>query len=295
MFRYLKLQVQPAKVIPVAGAFTVEQLSQDATIPITLHQINGLPENAKKRIYRGLLPPHLLAQYEIDPISWNGKEGGQYVRLKAEEDSGKVSLGVTLQPGSIDEFICIEMGDNAFNGIDLNLLLLNAPDSPTFRTDIDSEGRLTQFGTVRRNLAEEERAMDAGLAPGQVRRSLGASQVVFQQIEAFLMTLGHRAYFLEPLTYASAWVFERRGFAYVRGHKLMDDIHREFQPGGILYQALDGSTPFRQKEQWNTVRGRAWAIQDGILEVMGTRWDKLRMVKQIGRHAGVETFPGSVF
>ena len=50
--------------------------------------------------------------------------------------------------------------------------------------------------------------------------------------------------------FASAWVFERRGFAYVRGHKLMDDVHKEFQPSGRLHQALDGSTPFRQPGQW---------------------------------------------
>jgi hypothetical protein len=73
----------------------------------------------------------------------------------------------------------------------------------------------------------------------------------------------------------------------------MDDIHKEFQPGGRLYRSLDGSSPFRLPDQWNTVRGRAWAIHDGILEMIDTRWDSLRMVKQIGRHAGVETFPDS--
>ena len=49
--------------------------------------------------------------------------------------------------------------------------------------------------------------------------------------------MGHQAIFLEPLTYASAWIFEHYGFAYVRGHKLMDDIHLGFQPGGKLYEA----------------------------------------------------------
>jgi len=100
---------------------------------------------------------------------------------------------------------------------------------------------------------------------------------------------------MDPLTYASAWIFERRGCAYVRGHKLMDDIHREFQPGGLLYQALTGESPFRQPDQWNSVRGRAWAIHDGILEVIDARWDNLRMIKQVGKHAGVETFPDAVY
>ena len=144
-------------------------------------------------------------------------------------------------------------------------------------------------------LTDEEQAMQAGLAPGQVRAGLRGSRMVFAQIEAFLSMLGHRAYFLEPLTYASAWVFERRGFAYVRGHKLMDDIHREFQPGGKLHQCLGDLSPFRKREQAHTVRGRAWAIQDGILEALDARWDNIRMVKQIGRHAGVETFPQATY
>jgi len=58
---------------------------------------------------------------------------------------------------------------------------------------------------------------------------------------------------------------------------------------------LDGSTPFRKPDQWCTVRGRAWAIHDGILEAVGFHWDGLRMIKQVGRHAGVETFPQAVY
>jgi hypothetical protein len=295
MFQYLRVKRQIDKIVPDAGALTQEQLTQDPGIPITLHQINMLPENAKRRVYRGLLPPELLACYGIDPIKWKNVNGQQAVRLVAEEQAGSVKIYVSHKTEAEDPFICIELSDNSFNGIDLNMLLLNDPDSLTFHTDIDEKGQTTQFGTARRNLPEELRAMQAGLAPAQVRHSLGASRLVLQQLEMFLSILGHRAYFLEPLSYASAWVFERRGFAYVRGHKLMDDIHKEFQPGGELNRALDGSTPFRLPDQWNTVRGRAWAIQDGILDVINEKWDKLRMVKQVGSHAGVETFPGGVY
>jgi hypothetical protein len=103
--------------------------------------------------------------------------------------------------------------------------------------------------------------------------------------------LAHHAVTLEPLTYASAWIFERRGFAYARGHQLMDTIHREFQPGGELHKALDSSSPFRRPEQWKTVRGRAWAIHDGILGAIDRKWDNLKMIKQVGRQAGVNTCP----
>ena len=137
--------------------------------------------------------------------------------------------------------------------------------------------------------------MKAGLAPGQIREGLRCSGIVFTHIETFLTMMAHHAFLLEPLTYVSAWLFERRGFAYSRGHQLMDTIHKEFQPGGELFKALDGSTPFRQNDQWMTVRGRAWAIHDGILQVIDRKWDDLRMIKQVGRHAGVDTFPGAEY
>ena len=107
--------------------------------------------------------------------------------------------------------------------------------------------------------------------------------------------MAHHAFFLEPLTYVSAWIFEKRGFAYSKGHQLMDVIQKEFQPGGELHKALDGSTPFRQPDQWQTVRGRAWAIHDGILQVLDKKWDDLKMIKQVGRHAGVNTFPDAEY
>jgi len=295
MFRNLRVRKQPAKIVPDDRSISVDQLSQDAGLPISLRQINELPNNAQKRIYRSLLPPALLARFQIDPITWKGPGGSQLVGLETDAGAGKTNISVSFAPGTQDDFIFIGLADNAFNGIELELLVLNDPDGKRFDTDRDPTGVATLFGTVRRNLAAEERAMQGGLAPAQIRRGLGGSKFVLDQLDTFMTALGHRAYFLEPLTYVSAWVFERRGFAYVRGHKLMDDIHKDFQPGGCLYSALDGSTPFRQQDQWRTVRGRAWAIHDGILEAIGARWDGLRMVKQVGRFAGVETFPKAVY
>jgi hypothetical protein len=294
MLRYFRVKQQPDKYAPDRVQISVEDLERDPALPITLHQINQLPQNAKMRVYRGLLPPSLLARYGIDPITWRAGDQPS-VRLQAEPETGAVKLGVRTARGAADEFIQIELSDTAMNGIELNFLILNDPEAETFRTDREAEGQPTYFGTVRRNLEEEQRAKEAGLAPGQIRQGLGGSRQALEQLEAFLALLGHRGYSLEPLSYASAWLFERRGFAYVRGHKLMATIHQEFQPGGRLYQALDQSTPFRNPDQWNTVRGRAWAIHDGILEQIDATWNGLRMIKQIGRQAGVETFPQPVY
>jgi hypothetical protein len=83
--------------------------------------------------------------------------------------------------------------------------------------------------------------------------------------------------------------YEGYGFDYLTGKQLMHWIDREFQPGGILFQRLDGSTPFRQPGMEKTVRGRSWAIHDGILD---QPWDNIRIYKTIGEDAGVRTYTG---
>lgn len=293
MFRALRLRQEPVKVAPDPEPITLEEWMGDANYPISIRAINGLGLDAKQRIYRSLVPPALLVRLDINPLTWKGSENA--LTLKADPEQGLVNLSVKNPDNPRDEYVVIELADNSYNGIDLNLIILNDPSAERFSTDYDAQGNATQWGTVTRNFAEEERAKRAGLAPAQVRAGLNASREVLHQLDVFLAVLTRQAVSLEPLTYASAWIFEKRGFAYVRGHKLMDDINREFQPGGKLHAMLDGSTPFRQPDQWATVRGRAWAIHDGILEAIGEQWRDLRMIKQVGRHAGVETFPGAVY
>jgi hypothetical protein len=295
MFKRLIVKSKPQKVGPDLGEISISQLIGDASLPVTIRALNSLPENAKLRLYRALIPVQVLAEFDINPRTWRNPEKQQQVRLEAQPGSDKVKITAWYGDDPRNEFFYLELADNQYNGIDLNFLIANNPTCEKYRTDYDDEGKETLFGTVRRNLAEEEKAMHAGLAPGQIREGLRSSQVVFIHIETFLTMMAHHAFFLEPLTYVSAWIFEKRGFAYSKGHQLMDTIHKEFQPGGELYKALDGSTPFRKPDQWKTVRGRAWAIHDGILQVIDKKWDSLKMIKQIGRHAGVSTFPGAEY
>lgn len=291
MFRALRLKSEPVKPAPAPPVVSIEEWLGNAQYPLGIRTINALPYDAKQRIYRTLIPPQLLGRLGINPILWRGS--GYTVELFAEPDSGKVSITINNPADAQDAYFVLELQDNSTNGIDLNLILLNDPFAEKFDIEHDAEGKQTQWGTLTRNLIEEERAMLAGLAPAQVRAGMGLAREVLNQLDVFLALCARQAVSLEPLTYVSAQLFEKRGFAYVRGHKLMDDIHREFQPGGKLHAALDGSTPFRQPDAWQTIRGRAWAIQDGILETIGERWRDLRMIKIVGKHAGVETFPGS--
>lgn len=295
MLRHLRVGKQKPVVGPDPIELSTSGLTSDPDSSIALRSLNRLHENIKQRVYRILVPHSLLSRFDVDPITWRGPDKSTCVKLEAQSGSGAVKLAAwsIFDPG--DPFFTLELSDNTFNGVDLNWIILGDPTTERFDTDVTPDGQPTLFGTARRNFEAEERALTAGLAPGQIRTGLRGSTQVFHQIDTFLIALGHRSYTLEPLTYASAWLFERRGFAYMIGHQLMNTIHKEFQPGGQLCAALDGSTPFRQPDQWRTVRGRAWAIHDGILEVIGKRWDGLRMRKQLSRHAGVNTFPDAAY
>jgi hypothetical protein len=294
MLSYLKLRQKPVAG-PALIDLSMTSLATKPNSPIAFRTLNRLPDSVKQRVYRTLIPHSLLSRFDVDPITWQGPGGTICVKLEALEGSSGLTLSArsVFDPG--DPFFTLQLSDNAMNGVDLTWIILSDPSGDRFDTDTTADGRPTRFGTTRRNLDAEARAMAAGLAPGQIRSGLRGSSEVFQQIDTFLVAQGHRSFTLEPLSYVSAWLFERRGFAYIAGHRLVKTIDEQFQPGGRLHAALDGSSPFRQPDQWQTVRGRAWAIQDGILEVIGKRWDGLRMIKQLGRDAGVNTFPNAEY
>ena len=149
-----------------------------------------------------------------------------------------------------------------------------------------SGGSPTRFGTLKRNLEAESQACEAGLAPGQVRRGLRMLGQAIEAFEGFIVALGHEMYFVEPLYYHNAVIFERYGFSYQMGKRLMESIHTGFQPGGDLHTQLDGSNVFRKPEASESIRKRSWAIHDGIL---GEPFTNVTMYKRVGKAAGVNT------
>ncbi|MGC9333577.1 MAG: hypothetical protein ACP5JJ_05470 [Anaerolineae bacterium] len=258
----------------------------------SLHQINQLPTAVKEKFYCHLLPRDLLTAYGVDPDVMCNADGERLVTFACPEGSRIVEVDVRHEAGFADPLLYLELIDTRLNQIEVTLFVVNDPDSPRFETDRDWRGERTKFGTRERNIPEEIQAMEAGLAPGQVRRGLHQTRVLVPLFEDFVRCLGHDYYLMEPLAYHNAILFERLGCNYVQGLQRMQWIHSAFQPGGVLHQALDGSTPFRQPDAWRTVRGRSWAIHDGIL---GEPWHGIRMYKRIGHHAGVDTFPGGPY
>jgi len=212
------------------------------------------------------------------------------VQLHTPESHGFVSVEVKEKADDRDAVFFLQLSDTPFmENLELSFLVINDPRGERFNIDRDPEGRDTLFGTTLRNIPEEERAMKAGLSPGQVRPGLRLLGELMHLLERFASRQGTSIISCEALFYHNAIQYERSGFGYLEGKKLMEEIDKDFLPGGSLFERLDGSTPFRRKGAERSVRGRSWAIQDGILE---KPWSSPKLYKPVGKIVGVNTFHG---
>ncbi|RMG88526.1 MAG: hypothetical protein D6712_03465 [Chloroflexi bacterium] len=261
--------------------------------PTSIREINNLPQDEKQAIYRTLIPDWLFTDYNINPETFTIPESRHpVVHMRCPSGTRALELSIRRHPEDLDPMFYLNMADTFNNQLIVLLLVVNDPDSPRFNTDRDRDGNPTHFGTRSRNIPAEEAAMAAGLAPGQIRRGLRSFSRILPVFEQFVERLGQSMFFIEPLAYHNAIVFERYGFSYLRGRKEMERIHQEFQPGGELHRRLTPDNPFRHPDAWKTVRGRSWAIHDGIL---GYPFTGFQMYKRLGKHAGVNTFPDAIW
>lgn len=268
---------------PIATGFADEQ----SALPHTLTEINNLPQAHKHAIYRSLLPAILLERFHIDPFTLS-REGEPLVFISCPEGSYTLEIAIWRKMDDPDPVTYLHLADKPNNQIMVLFVQFNDLDAPRFDTDVDANGNPTYFGTASRNIPAELAAMKAGLAPGQVRKGLSMFREFMPLFEHFLSRMGHEMYFLEPLAYHTAVIFERMGFGYMRGQREMEEIHREFQPGGRYHSQLTANNPFRSPDAWSRVRGRSWAIHDGIL---GHPFDGFEMYKHLGKKMQVNTCP----
>lgn len=258
-------------------------------LPVSAYEFNDLPEKEREELSALLVPRRFLERFSVDPKTFRGPDGARWVTFTCPKGMPFFQVDVRRSPGERDAIYFLDISSSPYGQMEISFVIVNDPDGDRYNIDVDEEGRNTHFGTALRNLPEEIRAMRDGLAPGQVRRGLRAMRDMVSCWETFFGKLGHRFFFLEPLSYNSAILYERNGFQYLSGKERMARIDREFRPGGSLHARLDGSTPFRMPGQEKTVRGRSWAIHDGILE---EPWESPKMYKTIGVNAGVSTFTG---
>jgi hypothetical protein len=252
----------------------------------SISQINNLPHRQMLQIYRQLLPAEILQRFHIDPETLADEQGHALFECRPGILYVKLVLYHAWQ--AEDPVLYVQLADTPNNQIEVILLIANDPCSERFNTDRMPDGTLTFFSTLARNVEEEVKSMKAGLAPGQVRRGLGLTRQLIAGMEQFVTTLHHDIFYAQPLAYHNAILFEKLGFAYQLGLEKMKWIDQEFAVGGLLFERLDRSTPFRQPGAERTARGRSWAIHDGIL---GEPFTGIEMYKRVGVHANVNTTP----
>jgi len=253
--------------------------------PSTIGGINKLPEPEKREIYSRYIPQELIEKFNLKDLSHDQ----HLLQFRFAEGSSDVEMMLYHQAGFADPILYAHLADNINGQIHVLLYILNDPASPRFNVDKMPDGSPTQFGIRKRNLEAELAAMKAGLAPGQIRHGLRALRQAMEAFEGFVNSLGHDLYFVEPLYYHNAVIFERYGFSYQMGRRLMNEIQARFAEGGALRQRLDTSTPFRSPNAANSIRLRSWAIHDGLL---GEPFTNVTMYKRVGISANITTTPG---
>ncbi len=251
----------------------------------TIGQINLLPEHEKREIYRRIIPTELMERFKLSPY-FTDIQGRSLLKLNCKPGSTSVELSLFHQHGFQDPVLYGHLTDTMNGQIHILLYILNDPASPRFDVDVMPDGQPTKFGTSRRNIDAERNALQFGLAPGQIRSGLGLLTSATEAFERFVESLGHDIYFVEPLYYHNAIIFERYGFAYQVGRKLMERIQAEFTSESDTTKKLDGRSEFRQPDARKSIRLRSWAIHDRIL---GEPFTDVTMYKRIGKHAGVST------
>ncbi|MBI1277019.1 MAG: hypothetical protein GC179_02705 [Anaerolineaceae bacterium] len=260
-------------------------------LPHLIREINALSEREKHSIYKMLIPDWIYDTFNIDSNLLT-VDDMPVVKFRCPTGSRAVEITIKRKFNDVDPVLYLNMADTFNNQLLVLLLVVNDLDSPRFDIDIDDQGNQTQLGTTSRNLLAEEQAMNAGLAPGQIRKGLRSFNQSVPLFEKFVGNMGHDLFLIEPLAYHNAWVFERYGFNYIHGYKEMTRINVEFNPGGELHSRLSDKSVFRNEESWKSVRGRSWAIHDGIL---GHSFSGFQMYKRLGLHAGICTFPDAMW
>ena len=262
----------------------------------SLQELNGLPAPLREGLYGRLIPAEVCARFGVDPATGLNGAGHRLLRIFAPPDQSWARVELRASRDDRDPLVLVDVEVGPFGVPELSFVQITNPAAERFGIDRDEDGQDTLFGTASRNLPEERRAVAAGLVPGQVRPGLRLLGRVLDAMDDFCRLFGKELFLVEPLFYHSALLYERHGCDYFLGRDLMETIDREFRPGGRLHRALDGSNAFRRVGFDRTIRGRSWAVHDGVLDALdGVAWAGVKMYRRAGRPASVSTFPGAEY
>jgi hypothetical protein len=247
------------------------------SLPSTIAGINELTLDQKRETYSKVIPPQLLELFDVSP-DLHDQDGRDLFHLNCEPGSSDVELALFHKIDASDPIIFGHITDTIHGQLHILLYGMNDVNTPRFNVDRMPDGTKTSFGMNQRNLEEETKALQAGMAPGQIYRGPHLFKESLRQFEEFVSCMGHEIFFVEPLFYHVAIIFERYHFQYQQGKRFIKRINEGFSDEGEFLHLLDGSSPFRDPRAANQVRLRSWAIHDNVL---GEPFDNVTMYKYI--------------
>jgi hypothetical protein len=253
----------------------------------SIASLNKLPHQEKRKIFLQLVPDEVFDKFNLRP-NLIDEQGNDLISISGEPGSQSLEVSIFHEYEYEDPMIYCHLTDTLNFQIHVLLYIMNDPSSPRFDIDRMPDGTKTIFGTKARNLNAEKAAMDFGLLPGQIRKGLNLLSKAIDAFECFVKDLGHNIYFVEPLYYHNAIIFEKYGFNYQTGRRRMERIHTNFSIEKSYSSQLVDSQ-FRKPEAENSMFFRSWAIHDGIL---GEPFTYVTMYKMMGKKFNINTAPG---
>src|SRR5512139_850609 len=131
-----------------------------------------MPEPERRALLSLLIPQRILAMFSIDPSTLRNSAGEECVRITCPGGMPFFQIDVRRDKGDRDASYFLDVSNTPYGQMEISFIIVNDPDGERYDIDRDEHGHETYFGTARRNIPEEIRAMAAGLAPGQVRHGL---------------------------------------------------------------------------------------------------------------------------
>ena len=241
----------------------------------SIQEINALPREVAEALYARLVPDELFDRFGIDPSTLCDRDGARLVRVTAPPDKPWARVEVRSSTEDRDPALLVDVEMSPLSVPELAFVQITDPAGPRFAIDRDPDGRDTLFGTASRNVVEEARAMRDGPGPraGAARPAaalagagrdgglLHADRQGDLPHRAALLPLGH------PLR--------------APGLRLPDGPRRDGgDPRRLLRGrgAADGARRLlaasARPDAARTVRGRSWALHDGVIEGLwgGAGW-----------------------
>ena len=128
----------------------------------SISAVNRLPLEEKEAIYRRFIPTELIDRFQLTPDFVDAR-GNKLLNLRCRSGSTDVVVDLRHEVGAQDPLLYAHLTDTMNGQIHVLLYILNDPNSPRFNVDCMPDGTPTEFGSFRRNIPEEIRALEAGL------------------------------------------------------------------------------------------------------------------------------------